>query len=76
MLQRMTLDGEITGWLPIGVAPIEPGQRFGPCLLYPGLDGCQVIGGFDGDDWYCANGFIVEPTHWQPVSSPDQAAAR
>jgi hypothetical protein len=54
----------------IETAPIEPGETFGPCLLYVpdetdhGLTNWWV-GAYDGECWYTfAGDLIVTPTHW------------
>jgi len=48
---------------PIGEAPVQPGIRFGPCVLGPGLNGEDwVVGFWDGYAWICRDGFSFTPT--------------
>lgn len=38
---------------PIEDAPIRQGEKFGPCVLWPGPNGQEcVTGEFDGYDWF------------------------
>jgi hypothetical protein len=53
---------------PITEAPVKPGERWGPCLLRPGLDGHDIIGEYDGHEWCdAASGFVVQPLFWRPI---------
>ena len=60
--------------IPMNLAPIGPGERFGPCLLYArGYSNSAMtnwfVGSWDGEDWYqLGTGLIVsEPIAWRPM---------
>ena len=39
--------------LPISQAPIKKGEKFGPCLLWPGANGAeQALGEWEGAAWH------------------------
>lgn len=45
----------------IDCAPVSPGAAFGPCLLGPGSDDDWIIGRWNGEGWFSAEGFRVYP---------------
>lgn len=47
----------------IALAPLIVGVRYGPCLLEMSRDD-WVIGSWDGESWYCADGFPVAPRYY------------
>ena len=66
---------------PIDTAPVKPGRRFGPCLLYPWSDRWDpkprwTLGRWEGGNW-CdqpQGGFIFRPTYWCPLPKDPGAA--
>jgi hypothetical protein len=50
--------------LPIGSAPVKPGEHFGPCLLAPGLDDEWTVGRWVENGWYSNDGLPLKPTVW------------
>ncbi len=46
---------------PITEAPIEPGESFGPCLLWPGSTGGWSTGYWDGEHWFEDGGRPIAP---------------
>jgi hypothetical protein len=64
---------------PIATAPVKPGRRFGPCLLWPWSDRWDprprwTLGQFEGGNWCQQEGFIFRPTHWCPLPKDPGAA--
>ena len=44
---------------PICKAPLKEGKKFGPCLLWPSVNGHPcIVGEFDGHDWFNLTGDI------------------
>jgi hypothetical protein len=62
---------EKTLWLnDIETAPIRPEQKFGPCLLSPGIDTKWTTGIWDGHGWFDeASGLKLQPKQY--VLLPD-----
>ena len=70
----------VPGWRPIETAPREPlndSLQQGPLVelfVLPLIQQLQV-GFWDagGDVWCTADGHVVRPSHWRPLSSPPSA---
>ena len=62
--------------LPISEAPIKNEQRYGECLVSPGLDGADwVVGEWDGEGWYTTDALTrrLEPTHYMAGVLPPRS---
>jgi hypothetical protein len=62
----------------ISTAPVRPGRRFGPCLLWPYTDRWDPkprwdLGKWEDGGWCDHAGFFFQPTHWSPL--PKEPAA-
>ena len=48
--------------LPIAMAPVQTGVKFGPCLLGPAETGADwIVGWWNGAEWRDSDGFVIVP---------------
>ena len=62
---------------PISEASLQPGEKSGPYLVSPGINGRDwIVGFFDGEEWYNLAGEIkLDPRYFAPLPSADELGA-